>query len=241
MEPWFQPPVTPAEEPSVLRAEEIVGHAFRDRTLLAAALRHPSYTSDNAAGNAFQRLEFLGDSVLDMIVVEALYRRFADAPEGDLTKLKVTLVAGPTLADLMRETGLHSVVMLGPSELRTSGRGLTSALADCFEAVVAALYMDAGIESVRSFVLAALEPRIAEGPGSLGVEHPKSALQELAQADGIAPVYETLQEEGPPHERRFTVRVSLDGTTVGEGTGSSKKAAEMQAARVALERLREER
>lgn len=228
----------PADEPALTRAEERLGHPFADRTLLATALTHPSHANDPGAGTAFQRLELLGDSVLDLVVVEELFTRFPTAPEGDLTKLKVTLVSGPTLAAVMAETGLAEVVMLGASEMRTHGRGLTSAMADCFEAVVAAMYLDAGLEPVRAFVLDALGPRIEEGPGGEAIEHPKSALQELAQAAGGSAVYETLAEEGPPHDRRFTVRVSVGGEQVGLGQGGSKKEAEMHAAAEALGRLR---
>lgn len=231
--------VRPAEEVAIRQAEAVIGHVFADPALLATALTHPSHVSDPVEAMAFQRLEFLGDSVLDLVVVEELFRRFPDAPEGDLTKLKVTLVSGPTLSQVMRETDLGELVVLGVSEMRTEGRGMTSALADCFEAVIAALYLDAGLAAVKAFVLPALSSRVEAGPEGAGVEHPKSALQELAQATRRAPVYETLAEEGPPHERWFTVRVLLDGEALGEGGGRSKKEAEMNAAAAALERLRE--
>lgn len=214
-------------------AAGILGHEFADPDLLLTALTHPSRVA--AADADYERLEFLGDAVLGMIVGEELYRRFPHLPEGDLTKERARLVSRATCAQVGREIGLAELVLLGPSETADGSRGMRSAIAACYEAVVAALYLDAGLDAARRFVIASLGERL-ESP-SPGGDHPKSALQERLQARGQSPEYHTVSEEGRPHERRFTVEVSVAGTMLGSGVGESKKEAEMRAADDALARL----
>lgn len=219
--------------PRLARAAEILGHEFADADLLLTALTHPSRSSGAEAD--YERLEFLGDAVLGMVVGDELFRRFPHLLEGDLTKARARLVSRATLAKVGRELGLADVLLLGPSEIADGSRGMHSAIAACYEAVVAALYLDAGIEEARRFVLGSLSDRLSAHP--VDDDHPKSALQELLQSRGQAPVYRTVAEEGPPHDRRFTVEVSVDGSVLGSGAGGSKKEAEMRAADDALGRL----
>lgn len=216
--------------------ESALGHTFADRSLLRRALTHPSYVEDDPTSTSYERLEFLGDAVLDLVVVEHLYRTFPDLPEGRLTKLKVSVVAGTSLARTARDLGLDSTVIFGSSELATGDRGLESALEDSLEALVGALYLDAGLAAAERFVLRVLGPRIDSPDARARLEHPKSALQELVQARGLAPTYEILAVSGPDHDRVFTVRVTV-GDVSAEGTGRSKKLAEMEAAQAALELL----
>lgn len=214
-------------------AQEILGHTFEDIDLLDRALTHPSYYEDCSLACDYERLEFLGDSVLGLIVVEDTYRRFPEMPEGMMTKIKIATVSGSTLSAAAGELGLGNLLLLGESERRTGGRGMASALENVFEATVGALYLDGGIKAARAFVLRVLGPHIAPGVADLS-EHPKSRLQEVVQARGAVPEYEIVSTQGPPHDRTFCAVVTVDGETIGRGTGRSKKEAEMNAAADAL-------
>lgn len=217
-------------------AERALGHTFDDRQLLVRALTHPSAIEDRDPGAYYERLEFLGDSILGFLVAEEIYRRFPDMPEGGMTRIKVSVVAGTTLASVAGELGLADAIIVGRSERGTGGRGLPSALENVLEALIAALYLDAGIDVVREWVLSTLGPLVSEEVALLP-ENPKSALQELTQAHGDAPVYKLLGHAGPPHDRIFRTSVSVGGKIVGEGSGRSKKEAEAAAAEAALKAL----
>lgn len=218
------------------QAQEIIGHEFSDPGLLVLALTHPSFSDEPHAIHDYERLEFLGDAVLGLVIVEAIYTRFPEMPEGSMTKLKVSLVAGSTLAETAGALGLADLLLLGDSEIGTGGRGLTSALENVFEATCGALYLDGGLDCARTFILRVLGDRILESSIE-SLEHPKSRLQELTQSHGSAPEYRIVAEEGPPHERSFVAAVSVDGRQLGSGSGHSKKEAEMNAARQALDNL----
>lgn len=216
-----------------------LGHAFARPELLAEALAHPSYVNDHPeAGPSNQRLEFLGDAVLQLIVTDALFALFPAEPEGALSRRRSILTKGRCLTELALELGLDSALRLGGSEKSTpAGRVRASNLEDAFEALVGALYLDAGLERTRALVLAAygpLEPRLAAG--SL-VDNPKGRLQELVQpTHGTGALrYETSQSGGPDHDRTYTSRIHLADRLLGEGRGPSKKAAEEAAARIALD------
>ncbi|MDZ4063047.1 MAG: ribonuclease III [Coriobacteriia bacterium] len=217
-------------------AQRIIGHGFSDPGLLELALTHPSFSDEPHATHDYERLEFLGDAVLGLVIVEAIYARFPEMPEGGMTKLKVSLVAGTTLAATARELGLAELLLLGDSEIGTGGRGMASALENVFEATCGALYLDGGLAAARAFILGVLGDRIEEKTIE-SLEHPKSRLQEITQSRGSAPEYHIVAEEGPPHERSFVATVLVDGRPLGSGTGHSKKEAEMNAAREALGQL----
>jgi len=218
------------------RAEEILGRRFTDRDLLRRALTHPSAVEDTDADGFYERLEFLGDSILGFIIAEETFNRFPSMREGGMTRIKVSLVAGSVLSGVARELGLLDALIVGESERGTGGRGLNSALENAYEALTAALYLDGGLEAAREWVLRTLGPLITEDAATTP-ENPKSRLQELVQARGESPVYETTAIDGPPHDRTFAVTVDVAGVRLGEGSGRTKREAEAAAATMALATL----
>lgn len=221
-----------------------LGHAFARPELFAEALAHPSYVNEHPeAGASNQRLEFLGDAVLQLIITDALFALFPAEPEGALSRRRSILTKGRCLTELALELGLDSALRLGGSENTPAGRARASNLEDAFEALIGALYLDAGLERTRALVLAAygpLGPRLAAGGA---VDNPKGRLQELVQPlHGAGSLrYETTQSGGPDHDREYTSRVHLADRVLGEGRGPSKKTAEEAAARRALEVLATEK
>ena len=218
------------------RAEEILGRRFVDRELLRRALTHPSAVEDTDADSFYERLEFLGDSILGFIIAEETFNRFPSMREGGMTRIKVSLVAGTVLSGVARELGLLDALIVGESERGTGGRGLNSALENAYEALTAALYLDGGLDAAREWVLRTLGPLITEDAATTP-ENPKSRLQELVQARGESPVYETTAIDGPPHDRTFSVTVDVAGVRLGEGCGRTKREAEAAAATMALATL----
>lgn len=218
------------------KAESVTGHTFTDRELLQQAITHPSASEDRDPSAYYERLEFLGDAVVGMLVAEEVYRRFPDMDEGGMTRIRVSVVAGSVLASVASRLGLADALILGHSELGTAGRGLTSALENTFEALTAALYLDAGIEKAREWVISSLGPLI-NVDAAYTPENPKSRLQELLQAEGVVPVYRITHTDGPPHDRSFVASVEVSGEVRGSGSGRSKKEAEAAAAEDALNGL----
>lgn len=218
-------------------AEGIVGHEFEDKRLLAAALTHPSAAEGRHISHSYERLEFLGDSVLGAIVANDLYHRYPDYDEGALTRLKITLVSGETLSSVASEMGLGECIRFGGSELGTGARGMKSALENVFEAIVGALYLDAGYDAAREFVQTTLGPHLSSA-AALRPVSPKSLLQEITQRDmRRTPAYRLVGEEGPAHDPTFSSVVVVDDEVLGRGEGSSKKASQKAAALDALERM----
>lgn len=217
-------------------AEAIIGRDFADRDLLRRALTHPSAVEGTDAEGFYERLEFLGDSVLGFIIAEETFRRFPSMREGGMTRIKVSLVAGTVLSSVARDLGLLDALIVGESERGTGGRGLNSALENAYEALTAAIYLDGGLEAAREWVLRTLGPLITQD-AAVSPENPKSRLQELVQASGESAVYHTTAVEGPPHDRTFSVTVAVSGNQLGEGSGRTKREAEAAAATVALAAL----
>ena len=221
-------------EEQVLKAQELLGYSFADRELLLAAITHPSATEGLSFEHSYERLEFLGDSVLGAIVARAAYDAFPHLDEGGLTRVKVALVSGSSLARLAEELGLGTVIIFGSSETGTGKRGLHSALENVYEAVVGAISLDGGFVAARDFVertlLPSMDISLANEP-----ENPKSTLQELFQEHRITPTYEIIETLGPPHDRFFVARAMADGVALSRGEGHSKKEAEVAAAKAALE------
>lgn len=217
-------------------AQAILGYRFKNEQLLLSAITHPSAIEGKSVKYSYERLEFLGDSVLGAIVSTIAFERFHDLDEGGLTRIKVSLVSGSTLAEVASEMGLGDVIVFGSSETGTGKRGLHSALENVYEALVAALFLDGGITVAMSFVERTLIPRmsieLAAEP-----ENPKSALQEKLQEDGITPTYKLIETQGPPHDRTFVAQVYAGSQGLAQGTGRTKKEAESQAAKSALARL----
>ncbi len=218
----------------------ILGHAFQNPALLELALTHPSITHDFGSGTPHnQRLEFLGDAVLQLILTRELYDKFPGLEEGPLTQARAEMVNRRTLAIQSRGLGVGSFLRMSRSEEGTGGRERASALADAFEAIVGAIYLDGGLDRARDFVL----HRFREAFGQLhdlpSLHNPKGELQELLQAESArAPDYQMIAVTGPDHDRLFECAVSYHGQTLGRGTGKTKKAAESEAAREALVALR---
>jgi len=218
--------------------ERRLGATLRSRELWKHALTHRSYAYEQGGLPTNERLEFLGDAVLGIVVTEALYKEFPDQPEGDLAKMRAALVNMTVLADVAREIGLGDQVLLGRGEEMTGGRNKSSILADTLEAVFGAIYLDRGMRIARQVIRGLFLPRI-RGQVEGGIVHDyKTALQELAAAQlSTLPEY-SLSESGPDHAKRFQAVVLLSGRSYGTGAGRSKKEAEQAAARVAVERLR---
>jgi ribonuclease III len=222
--------------------EQRVGHRFRSRELLERALTHRSRANEEGAGPAAdnESLEFLGDAVLGFLIVDALYREFPEQDEGQKSKIKALLVSTATLAKLAARLELGEHFMLGRGEEKTGGRKKQALLADGYEALIGAIYLDGGISRARRFVLGEFRTLIDEvkQPDFWGRDY-KSALQEYLQArEYPLPVYHVASEKGPAHRRLFEVEVRVRDEVVSRAMGRSKKAAEQEAARLALERLK---
>lgn len=215
-------------------AAATLGRHFQNRELLAAALTHTTFVNENPKASANERLEFLGDAVVGMVVAQHLFERYPDLPEGDLTKIRAAVVCEPSLASRSRAMGVGELLRFGKGE-QVSGRDRDSILADAFEALVGALFLDGGLEVARSFILRELGPLVGEArSGQVRVDY-KTRLQEHLQRDGLeGPAYRLLAEEGPPHNKRFQVGVVHRGSQLGAGWGRNKKEAEQEAARQAL-------
>ena len=222
---------------SLQRAEAICGHEFADKKLLRSAITHPSAVEGLPISASYERLEFLGDSILGSVVALALFKSYPEFDEGRLTRLKVSLVSGATLSEVGRELGIDEIIIFGASETGTGARGLHSALENVFEALVGALYLDGGWEAAEAFIVRTLQPHLA----TERAEHPtnpKSYLQECVQSDRMdTPSYKLIDTSGPAHAPTFTAVAIVDGVRRGRGSGSSKKEAEAAAALDALERM----
>jgi ribonuclease-3 len=220
--------------------EQTLGVRFADRDLLTLALVHSSYLNENPEDfpESNERLEFLGDALIGLVVAHRLYGDYPSVPEGGLTAMRSSLVRGDTLADVARSLNLGSYLLLGTGEDAGGGREKSSNLAAAFEAVVGALLLDRGYRTARTFVLRALSDQLEALARDAVVTNPKSMLQELVQGRHLdAPTYRIVDETGREHARRFTAEVIVGGRVLGRGTGGRKASAEQEAAREALEAL----
>ena len=218
--------------------EKLCGCTFPDRELLQQAMIHTSYANEKNTGHAGsnERLEFLGDAVLELVTSEFLWENYPDMPEGDLTRLRASLVCEPTLAMDAREIGLPPFLLLGKGEEQTGGRQRDSIISDALEALIGAIYLNGGLETARNFIKRTVLNDIEH---KRLFSDSKTLLQEkLQKKDGKVIRYELTGESGPDHARQFSVQVLLGERVLGEGTGRSKKAAEQQAAYHALMRLK---
>ena len=219
--------------------EARLGHTFRDRTLLRRALTHSSRAREQAGGNDNEGMEFLGDALLGFLVAEALFARHKEMDEGGLSKMKAYLVSRPSLAAAARDLGLEQVVQVGKSAARTALQSSDSVLADAFEAVLAAVHLDAGEAAARRVVERVLG-RLLDDTDREEVEQRdhKTLLQERLQAAGRpTPRYRVGKTEGPPHRPVFHVDLLVDGAVLSHGRGGTKKEAEQRAAQQALRSL----
>jgi len=225
--------------------EETIGYTFRDLGLLEHALTHRSRAHEDASGGVVdnESLEFLGDAVLGFVVADMLFGRFPTHSEGYKSKVKAGVVSAASLARIAEEIDLGRFLLLGRGEEKTGGRHKQAILADSFEAVISAVYLDGGIDAARNFIVSRLEPLItlagAQVADAIFTDDWKSAVQEWLQAEGRGlPVYRLAAAEGPDHRKRFVVELLVGGDLVSTGEGTSKKEAEQIAAKVALSKLR---
>ena len=218
--------------------EQKLSYAFRDRELLRTALTHSSYANEHHCASN-ERLEFVGDSVLGLVTASALYARFPDMPEGRMTKLRAELVCEQSLWEVADRLELGRCLLLGRGEEGSGGRERHSILADCVEAVIAAMYLDGGMAPAEAFIRAQILAKLDQGEAAL-LHDWKTELQELIQRrPGRSLSYEMVGESGPDHSKRFAAAVAMNGAVIGTGEGRSKKEAEQAAARAALEALRQ--
>ena len=215
--------------------ENKIGYTFKNRKLLKIALTHSSFANESGGKFvSYERLEFLGDSVLGIITSDYIFRTFPHLPEGELTKLRATLVCEKQLCVFSQELGLKKFNKLSRGERHCMGQNRPSILADVFEAICAAIYLDSGMEEAKNFVLKFIVPAV-KNPRIQNAKDYKTDLQEIVQKNpGETIEYVLIKEEGPDHDKKFTVEAKISNNPVGRGSGKSKKEAEQHAAKAAL-------
>ncbi len=220
--------------------EKKINYKFKDISLLERALTHSSYANECKDGRSSnERLEFLGDSVLSIVVSDHIFRSFTNRPEGELTKLRASLVCERSLAAYAREIDLGTYLRLGRGEKQSGGDKRDSLLSDAFEAVIAAIYLDGGLEPARKHIMRFVGSDLSDGMADAFTDY-KTVLQEKVQrTHGGKVSYVLVKEEGPDHMKNFTIHALIDDKVAGEGTGQSKKRAEQLAAKQALEAMEE--
>ena len=227
---------------NIQQLEQLLEYSFLDRTLLVQALTHPSYLHEvnGGTGGDYQRLEFLGDAVLGLLLAEMLYIRYPDWDEGALSQLRSRLAGQDMLADRARTLGIGNYCLLGRGEEQTCGRDKDSILADILEALIAALYCDGGLQAARKLIVRLFE-QLAAAPELLELgRDSKSELQEFLSSNNYpAPEYLLKEETGPPHDRTFVFQIMVDANIVGVGQGKSKKIAQQAAAAEAMATLQQ--
>jgi len=216
-----------------------LGYAFTDSSLLETAMHHRSWNAENEGGESNERLEFLGDAVLGWVVADIVYTQHSDLPEGKLTDLRKSVVNANALAEVAAELGIGEFLMLGKGEDTAGGREKTSILSDALEAVIGAVYIDAGPQATHDMVSALMGKRIVDAVGGLDRLDAKTRLQELASKFEVH-VHYKVEDEGPDHEKMFFATVFVGDRELGYGEGKSKKAAEQIAAEIACDVLNSE-
>ena len=217
----------------IKKFEEIIGYSFKNQKLIRVALTHSSYANERGFGECNERLEFLGDSVLGFVTADYFYHNLNHLPEGEMTKRRAACACEKSLYKFAKEIDLGTYIFLGKGEENMGGRNRSSILADAFEAVIAAIYLDGGLECARSFVLRFVSKAVNE---NISLKDYKTELQEIIQKNPDEHLsYALVAESGPDHDKRFEVEVLLNSNVIGCGTGRSKKLAEQEAAREALE------
>lgn len=224
-------------ETDLQKLEQLLGVTFADKTLLLSAITHRSYLNEHreATHEHNERLEFLGDAVLELVVTDFLFKKYPDKPEGELTAVRAALVNTVSLAAAADEIGLNDFMLMSKGEAKDTGRARQYILANAFEACIGAIYLDQGYDAAEAFIARQLFARTEEIVDKRLWQDPKSRFQELAQEHaGVTPTYELLAQAGPDHDRIFTVGVYLGKAQVAEGEGRSKQEAEQSAAERAI-------
>jgi ribonuclease-3 len=218
--------------------EDIIGYKFKNPDVLENALVHTSYLNENKARpkSNNERLEFLGDAVLELVTSCYIFNVFPELSEGEMSKLRAGVVCEPSLAQAARDINLGEFIKMGKGEIAGGGRKRDSVLSDAYEAVIGAIYVDGGYEPAKRFVLTALESEIHSLKGLRWIADCKTHLQEQLQKNSQAPIeYYVIKEEGPEHEKIFTVELAHEGRVLAQGVGRNKKEAEQAAAKLAIE------
>lgn len=220
--------------------EKKIEYEFKDPVLLRTALTHSSYANERSGVECYERLEFLGDSILGFVTAEFLYRHEPKIPEGRMTKLRAELVCEQNLHAVAEKLGISRFMLLGKGEEKSGGRERVSVLADMVEALIAAVFIDSGLEQAKRFIMENILNSADLSDVHAALDS-KSALQEFVQRSADSKiVYEKVSETGPDHDKTFTFRVLINGNSFGEGTGKTKKEAEQEAAAKALSALSEQ-
>jgi ribonuclease-3 len=219
--------------------EKRIGYKFKNPELLLNALTHSSYANENRGRiSDNERLEFLGDAVLGLVIADYLYRLFEEHKEGDLTKIRASIVSEEPLSLIARDIGLGQFLLLGKGEANTGGRDRDSVLADAVEAVIGAVYLEAGINQAKELIIGLFSSLMEKSFQGKGFQDYKTNLQEMLQAKGEEEiVYRVIKESGPDHNKEFVVEVLCGRRVKGRGKGKSKKEAEQRAAKEALEKI----
>lgn len=231
-------PMALEDQVDVARLETLLGFTFTDKSHLVSAMTHRSYLNENreATQDHNERLEFLGDAVLELVVTDFLFRQYPGKPEGELTAVRAALVNTNSLAEASQKLGVNDFLLMSKGESKDTGRARLYILANVFEALVGALYLDQGYEAARAFIAGHLFAKTEQIVEKRLWQDAKSRFQELAQEyHSTTPTYQTLSQEGPDHDRVFTVGVFIGKELVAEGKGRAKQEAEQQAALTALQ------
>lgn len=220
----------------ISQLQEIMGYEFQNKELLLEAVTHRSYSAENNITYDNQRLEFLGDSVIEIILTEYLFRRYPSSAEGHLTKMRSSMVQQDSLANLAKKIGLNDYLLMGKGELDSKGHHRESTLSDAFEALIGAFYLDAGkLDRITEFIVPLFEKNYPDPAEKLADLNPKGALQEYTQKQwNISPFYNVIEVSGPDHEPSYKVSVAVRGKIIGHGEAVKRKLAESMAARAAL-------
>ena len=224
------------ETKNLTKLEQNIKYTFKDKKLLQNALTHTSYAYEHGI-QSNEKLEFLGDSILEFVSSEYMYNKYTNLKEGEMTKVRATVVCEKSLYKIATMHNFSDYLYLGKSELMTGGKKRPAILADSVEAVIAAIFIDGGLEPAKKFIIENLKDEIAVATKHVGQKDYKTVLQEELQKNGEVKIeYKITKETGPDHDKTFEAEVSLNGKKLAEGVGKSKKEAEMQAAKKALEK-----
>lgn len=216
--------------------ENNIGYHFKNKLLLKEALTHTSYAYENKV-NSNERLEYLGDSILEFIISEYLFLEYKKLSEGEMTKVRANVVCEDSLFEIARRHNFSDFLYLGKSE-KHSQNSKKAIMADSVEAVIAAIFLDSNLENAKRFIIENLKETVKIASKNVGMKDYKTVLQEKLQINGEVKIqYEVIREEGPDHDKTFIVEVSCDGTVLAEGKGKNKKHAEMEAAKMALQKI----
>ena len=218
--------------------EKNIKYKFNNRDILKKALTHTSYANEHKI-ESNEKLEFLGDSILEFISSDYIYNKYPKLTEGEMTKVRAAVVCGENLAKVAKVYNVGECLYLGNSEVHSGGKNRIAILEDATEAIIAAIYLDGGIEPVKKFIIENLEDEIEKATKNVGIKDYKTVLQEILQENGEVKIqYEIIKEMGPDHDKSFIAQVKLNGKVLAKGEGKSKQKAEMKAAKKAIKQVK---